>query len=730
LIITGTDDGHYINSRMLISSWWKHCREIPLLFCDYGMTPEHAAEVRRWPVWYEPRPRDLADGDGWRCKAGMIRFLNECGVEWENLIWIDADAIFLQPLPSIAELMRGYDLLIDAHRLPAGEIIQPVNLARLPVDPADAYFSSGFWITNSRPFLERWDQLVERVIGTGNLWENDAFVAAAYETRCSIRTIAGNVWHTRGMTSLNTAEFKDGELSYAGMPIRVLHANDGYTTREDRRRVFNRPTLAMIQDHYDTLFDRHHARWELLGTDVTAAPECRLHAIFVGHWAGNLGDSAAFDAFEQLLPPGTKLTCEVLTVGDWRTRENTTLIDWTDRKACHRAVAEADAVVLLGTTIVTDLHGGEWPIVQLSEALNRVRAAGKPVFAAGVGVYPGPWDWQRKRLAEDFVGHVDAWTTRDDRTHRALLDAGVAPDCIVPAADLAWLLDRPFDLDAARAEITALTAGRPAIAINLVHEDWIDAEGFYRGIAEELDAVNSETGCTAVFMCNEVRPGDHYDGAAARRVAGLMQSPAAVLEPRWMHPEEMIARIACCELAVSMRYHFSIFAAMAGLPWVAFSRGGKLMSLLESFGYEPVGPMGEPPNGRLLAALRETWSERQLLQEQQPRTVTEMRRRALRMRSFVESWIWKTATATRGKPETHSHDLEWIHKSMPDDRPSVTSAPGSAAGGSRTAAEFAAQNRLLHANIDARLGEINHILTTLDDMTPQAPTPPIRDTSG
>ena len=60
-----------------------------------------------------------------------------------------------------------------------------------------------------------------------------------------------------------------------------------------------------------------------------------------------------------------------------------------------------------------------------------------------------------------------------------------------------------------------------------------------------------------------------------------------------------------------MRYHFSIFATLAGTPWTGFRRGAKLGSILAECGAPAAGKMGEPPAGGLAwARWTLLWAER------------------------------------------------------------------------------------------------------------------------
>ncbi len=253
-IVTGADAHHFANSRLLVASWCDTNRSLPLAFCDFGLTEDQRRAVQLWPVTLLDIPTLLSSAThGWRRKAGLIHYVE--ALKWETLTWIDADAMLLVELGNTGALLDGYDLAIDAHPMAIGEIVSAEAATRLPtMDPRDAYFSSGFWLTSSGTLLRAWDELCSRVTGVGELWENDAFVAAVYSTRARVRTLCGNIWHVRGRTSIETAEVVNGRLTFAGFECVVLHANAGYVVRKDGRRVFLRKPLQAIQDHFEHRF--------------------------------------------------------------------------------------------------------------------------------------------------------------------------------------------------------------------------------------------------------------------------------------------------------------------------------------------------------------------------------------------------------------------------------------------------------------------------------------------
>ena len=361
----------------------------------------------------------------------------------------------------------------------------------------------------------------------------------------------------------------------------------------------------------------------------------RLHAIYAGHWAGNIGDSAVFDALDRSLPPGVELTFEAHTVENWRRRPQTKFLGHQDEAAIARALDACDAVIIPGTTVVTDLHEGEWPIASITRSVAATRARGRPVHAIGVGVYPSEREAGSDRFIHQFAEVIDTFSVRDAASREALLAAGVDPEHIALAADMAWLLDRPADTAAAGDEIRALTDGRPFLAVNVVHEDWAGQDAFYEALASDLEAIYHEAGLITVFFCNEIREGEFYDAAGARHVMRSMKTPAALLPARWRDPEDMIARIAPCACAIGMRYHFCLFAALAGAPWTGFSRGQKCRSLLAEFGKSAMLPMGRAEPGQLARRVFDTLERRDRVLQQQRKIVDHLQQRAQACRDHL-----------------------------------------------------------------------------------------------
>ena len=115
----------------------------------------------------------------------------------------------------------------------------------------------------------------------------------------------------------------------------------------------------------------------------------KLHLMFTGLGAGNIGDEAMFTAFlkHYHLPAGS-------TVEVWDPSSpviNTfprqyQYVDWKDDRNNHQSIKSSRAALLVGGTPVAVDLGLDWPMRALADRLHFCHAEGIPVHAVGVGV--------------------------------------------------------------------------------------------------------------------------------------------------------------------------------------------------------------------------------------------------------------------------------------------------------------------------------------------------------
>jgi polysaccharide pyruvyl transferase WcaK-like protein len=160
----------------------------------------------------------------------------------------------------------------------------------------------------------------------------------------------------------------------------------------------------------------------------------------------------------------------------------------------------------------------------------------------------------------------------------------VSPNTITIAADMAWLIEPPsesFGRD--RLRQWCVDDGQPIIGVNLVNETGLFNKHprFVPEVARALDQISIEMNARILFLANEVRGDTCFDSAAASQVANQMKNKNAVFvaPAQYLSPQQMMSIITCCDLTVSMRYHFCLFSALQGVPFVAIERSDKVADL-------------------------------------------------------------------------------------------------------------------------------------------------------
>jgi polysaccharide pyruvyl transferase WcaK-like protein len=114
------------------------------------------------------------------------------------------------------------------------------------------------------------------------------------------------------------------------------------------------------------------------------------------------------------------------------------------------------------------------------------------------------------------------------------------------------------------------------------------------------------------------------DVREAHRVIGRMAAPQRAHVLRYAHaPRQVLGLMSRFEMAVGMRLHFLIFAALARVPLMALPYASKVADLLDALGLPRRPVLSEERAGALLADIDRLWDERgeqqELLRERVPR---------------------------------------------------------------------------------------------------------------
>jgi polysaccharide pyruvyl transferase CsaB len=240
----------------------------------------------------------------------------------------------------------------------------------------------------------------------------------------------------------------------------------------------------------------------------------------------------------------------------------------------------------------------------------------------------GPLETQEARRAvQDALNSSPApvISVRDRLGYRLLEDVGVMSE-IHLTADPAFLLEpEPLSLQTLEAEGVDLE--RPMVGFS-VREPGpaapdIRTEEYYALLANAADFMVQRYDAEIVFVPMEKTDVQHSHAV----VAHMQNAERAEILRRTYSPRQILDLLGRFELAVGMRLHFLIFAALRGTPFAALPYASKVTGLLEDLdmGTPPLGKIGI---GELIARIDRSWDTRAALRAKIGEKVPLLRQRA------------------------------------------------------------------------------------------------------
>ncbi|MEA4884441.1 MAG: polysaccharide pyruvyl transferase CsaB [Clostridia bacterium] len=365
----------------------------------------------------------------------------------------------------------------------------------------------------------------------------------------------------------------------------------------------------------------------------------RLYGIGVGlgmrvlvsgyHGMGNLGDEAVLAAFLQHLAEiDPHAECTVLSGDPDSTRKafGVSAVPRTSLPAIIREIRRADILVSGGGSLLQDVTGA-LSVPYYLGIITLARLSGRPasVYAQGIGPLNSGFS---RLLVRQVMSWASVITLRDQGSCDLLRRLGhVRPEPAL-VTDPAFAL-RPAQGCSLPAEWTESreASGRPVVVF--CFRPWPSVDGREAELAACVDRISSELGVCPVFLA--FQPG--VDLPLARRIAGLMKvssGPPAVIGCG-IPPQQVLAMIAQAELVVGMRLHSLVFAAAAGVPFVAIDYDPKVRAVSERVGNPNVAP-ANASGDELFRVVSLAWADRarirQLLSEIRPELEREGRQGA------------------------------------------------------------------------------------------------------
>jgi polysaccharide pyruvyl transferase CsaB len=265
-------------------------------------------------------------------------------------------------------------------------------------------------------------------------------------------------------------------------------------------------------------------------------------------------------------------------------------------------IARLDVLVFGGGGL---LYDGE-----ATEYLRHVRTAhrnGVPTVAYAIGAGPLTTAEDR-RVVREVLSEMATVTVRDEDSKRVLQEAGIDRPVQV-VADPAFLLTPvDFPADALCSEgvdpagrLIAMSVREPGPAAPNLHGD-----SYHSTLAAVADFAVDRYGGTVVFIPMERADVCQSHAVVARMVAA---ERARVLHGSY-GPREVLGLMQHVDLAVGMRLHFLIFAAITGVPCLPLPYAGKVAELARSLGIPTPNSLDRDAVGPLLSTMDRLWDER------------------------------------------------------------------------------------------------------------------------
>jgi polysaccharide pyruvyl transferase CsaB len=236
-----------------------------------------------------------------------------------------------------------------------------------------------------------------------------------------------------------------------------------------------------------------------------------------------------------------------------------------------------------------------------------------PVMAYAIGAGPLR-DPGAQALVRECLNRADLVTVRERRAHKVLEEAGVEREVRV-TADPALLMQVEALPDGALAQeglegkenMIGMSVREPGVAA-----PDIDQNVYHALLANAADFMVDRYDADIVFVPME--PGSLDTQHSHAVIAQMLRAQRATVVKGNYTSGQLMSLMGRFRLALGMRLHFLIFAALQGVPFVALPYASKVAGFLEDL--EITAPPFKLVNaGRLIAYLDHCWDHREAMKK-------------------------------------------------------------------------------------------------------------------
>ncbi|GAA2423769.1 polysaccharide pyruvyl transferase family protein [Streptomyces macrosporus] len=289
-----------------------------------------------------------------------------------------------------------------------------------------------------------------------------------------------------------------------------------------------------------------------------------------------------------------------------------------DQDRMMLSVSGLDLLILGGGGILYDGEARRYlRLVQAAHALG-VRTF---AYAVGAGPLRDPDD---RHAVRTVITEMDDVVVRDGESKLVLEEAGVDREITV-TADPALLLP-PEEFTDQMLLYEGIPNGVRLVGMSVREPgraaENLDVEDYHALLAEVADFLVSRFDTHVVFM-----PMERQDVRHAHAILSHMSAPpdrGRILNGVYS-PGQILGFMNRLSLAVGMRLHFLIFAAVAGVPFLPLPYAGKVFDFARRMGAPALVGVVREQAGLLLAEVDRLWDEHPRRQEEMYSHVSALR---------------------------------------------------------------------------------------------------------
>ncbi|WP_399142113.1 polysaccharide pyruvyl transferase family protein [Streptomyces sp. NBUA17] len=265
------------------------------------------------------------------------------------------------------------------------------------------------------------------------------------------------------------------------------------------------------------------------------------------------------------------------------------------------ALPGLDLLVLGGGGILYDGEARRYLRLVRAAQLRKV-----PTFAYAVGAGPLT-DAEDREAVRTVLAEMDDVVVRDEESRLVLEEVGLEREVVVTSDPALLLAPEPFTAAMMRDE--GIPSGARLVGMSVREPgraaEKLDEGDYHALLADVADFLVRRLDAHVVFL-----PMERHDVRHAHAVLSHMTAPH---KGRILHgdysPGQVLGFMRHLDVAVGMRLHFVIFAALTGVPVLPLPYSGKVFDFARRLGAPALVGVAREQAGLLLAEVDRLWDE-------------------------------------------------------------------------------------------------------------------------